>query len=510
MSFSQFKHFARLTLALGLMASVLTQFYALTQVPGLHFDEAWQGEFAFRFLHPDQSHIGPEAPLAAMNSYTTPIIHSILAVAFKFFGPSLEVMRTTLATMNVLALAFCLWALAPTGIGTQTVFAWAWALLPLSVHDHRFYIEMTSLHGLCFAAFVAFATRASSSRMRSVGLAIAFLIGCYSHVLFIAIGISALIFVSSRRPDLWSSRQFRISVARYSLLLLPLAVRMAIGTKKAMPVLLVVLLLALALVAWRASEKQWNLVGRLSAASARLIPFLAIPHLFFFSIYLMGGAWPYAQVTSRFSLALGLPNAALWILILATATAKPRSEREADAVAFFYCVFLTTSVLMLNPAPRYYMMATISALFVMAFRIDALKPRIAVATMAAFVAWNAFLFQFHYLKPFFDSGARVPEFRSWRFHDSARDFRPIQRVHQWLRANGCRYSSEIEPTTFQIYLPLAFLALSEPDDSTSCRLDKKNLMIATLPENLTSPMPGYHLYHSEAAWGDLAIWTREP
>lgn len=511
MSFYPSKYFARFVLALGLMACVFTQFYALNKIPGLHFDEAWQGEFAFRFLYPDQAHVGPAPPLAAMNSYTTPIIHWILALQFKIFEPSLEVMRSTLALMNLTALFVCLGALAASGVAAQAVFAWIWALLPLSVHDHRFFIEMTSLHGLCFALFVALSTRTKPlSKTERGSLALCFLIGCYSHVLFLAVGISTLIFVASRRPERWMSRDFRITVSIYSILLLPLTIRMALGTRKAMPFILVALLIGLSLISYRASEKQWALWGRIASATARLIPFLAIPYLFFFSIYLIGGSWPYAQVTSQFSLMIGIPNAALWILILATATARPRSESEADAVAFFYCIFLTTSILILNQSPRYYMMATIAALFVMALRLSTLKRPVIATVLGLFIVWNASLFQFHYLVPFFKNGSRVKEFRSWRFHDSARDFRPIQRVNDWLRTNGCRYTGEIEPSMFQIYLPLAFLSHTEPDDRLTCKLDKKNLMIATLPENLTSPVAGYHLLHTERDWGDLAAWTRSP
>lgn len=514
MSSDRTKHFARLFLALGFMASVFTQVYAITKIPGLHFDEAWQGEFANRFLHPELSHIGPEAPLAAMNSYTTPILHAILALQFKVWGPSLLVMRATLAALNLSALAICIAALAPLSIGAAGFFAFIWALLPLSVHDHRFYIEMTSLHGLCFALILAFTFGLKKNPKPSFAKralwALAFWVGCYSHVLFIAVGISALIFVSSRQPEAWVSKTFRNHVAFFSLTLLPLATRMALGTKKAMPIVLVMSLASLALIAWRASEKQWSLIGKISASTARLVPFLAIPHLVFFSFYLMGGSWPYAQVTSVFSFWLGVPNAILWVLILATATSKPRTETEADAVAGFYCLFLTTSVLMLNQAPRYYVIALIAAIVVMALRLESLRPKIAMPIFLAFIGWNSFLFVFHYVKPFSENGARITEFRSWRFHDSARDFRPAQRVHEWLKTNGCRYSSDIEPTTFQIYLPLAFLSLTEPDDTLTCKLDKKNLMIATVPENLTSPVKGYRLLHTDRSWGDLAAWSRSP
>src|SRR5690349_2384890 len=137
--------FEALLLAAASALAFYTQLTRLTSVPGLHFDEAWQGLFAYRIA-------GEHGffPVAAMNSYTSPMVHYPIAAAFKAFGPSLSTMRGFYAAMNLATLG--LLAALLRRFGERRAAAWLallWALLPLSVHDHRFYVEMTGFFGFC-------------------------------------------------------------------------------------------------------------------------------------------------------------------------------------------------------------------------------------------------------------------------------------------------------------------------------------------------------------------------
>lgn len=496
--------FRTLALLAALLLAVYTQVYKLTAVPGLHFDEAWQGLFAHR--------IASEAgflPTAAMNSYTSPIVHYLLAGAFKLFGPTLTAMRGTFAAMNLLTLGLLVALLLRLREKKAAVwFALLWALLPLSVHDHRFYVEVTGFFGLCLAVMLwGCALWQERPAISSTLLIVSVLAGAYSHVLFIAIFISAVLVGALSFPREFRSPRTRAVVALTAALLIPLTLRMGAGLHKKLPYLLAGGLGAMA--CWAV------VVGRLPRLryAYRVITILSLPFLAAFVLLMWNGFWPYAQATGQLDLEWLPLNAAIFAALAIT---QIRSRQILPNLLWniFAISFLFTSLMIFKQSPRYYMAPAILAMLWCAVRLARVRSQeLQVALGIAFVAFNLWAFRAHYIRPFEQNGSNTVEFKVWIYHDNGRDFRPFQKAFDWAVAKNCqRVLRWVEDDRF--LLPVQFLQLTAPKPSGSCAYARDDLFFSHI-ENLSKPdtppanAPHVKLLAHFREWGDLAFWIRK-
>ncbi|MBI3557209.1 MAG: hypothetical protein HY074_13175 [Deltaproteobacteria bacterium] len=522
---------------LGAALAAYTQLTALATVPGLHFDEAWQGLLAHR--------IGTESgflPTGAMNSYTSPTVHYLLAAAFRFFGSSLTTMRGIYALMNLGSMALMsalLWRL-----GERLAVAWFivfWALLPLSVHNHRFYVEATGFHAVCLTLVV---WGVALWRRRPVAsfllIAAGTLAGVSAHILFLSVFAGGIFVLARTFPGDFRSRRSQWLIAIIALLIVPLALRMGLGLKKNLPFALALVLLstafwALATPRWIRFQSLWQRWPRRAMRLSKFVFFCTLPFLVSFVALLWNGFWPYAQATGYLQLAWLPVNAVLFVMLMVQQLRRPGQRRFAREVGApremsvlapslmwgsFVACFLITSIIILKQSPRYYMLPAIFAMIWSAqrlARIPSLKLQLALA--ACFVSWNLAVFHTAYLWRFERGGSNTVEFHAAIFHDNGRDFRPFQKMYEWARTNGCLAAVPwVEDDRFK--LPFDFLRLTSGPTLGTCRWKTGDLFFSHIPNydpnfsaernefNTPSPVENVKFLAHFTEWGDLAVWMR--
>lgn len=524
--------FRKLALLAALALAFYTQLYKLAAVPGLHFDEAWQGLFAHR--------IATEAgfyPTIAMNSYTTPVVHYLLAGAFKIFGPTLSAMRGTFAVMNLISLILVvalLWRARERNAAIW--FTLLWALLPLSVHNHRFYVEMTGFFGLCLAIVLwGFALWEERPALSSALLIGGVLAGAYSHILFVAV-FAAGVFVGAQSfPRQFRSPRTRVVVGLTAALLVPLALRMGAGLDKKLPYLLAAGLAAIG--AWAVIVGRFPRMRRLY----RWTTIVSVPFLIGFIGLMWNGIWPYAQATGHLDWWTWLPvNVAIFVGLLliqfktlklapldAPGTARAPRERYlfSPTLAWnaFVVTFLFSSVMIFKQSPRYYMATTILAMLWCALRLARLRKRSTqIALAVVFIGWNLWAFQSRYIARFEREGSTTKEFRVGIYHDNGRDFRPFQKAFEWAVSQNCQKVLRwVEDDRF--LLPVDFLRLAAPQPKGDCPWSRDDLFFSHIEnynhdfkeprtEHNTPPpsnAPHVKLLAHFREWGDLAFWIRK-
>ncbi len=522
---------------LGAALAAYTQLVQLTAVPGLHFDEAWQGLLAHRIASEPGFF-----PSEAMNSYTSPLVHYVLAAAFKLFGPSLATMRGTYAAMNLsslVLLATLLWRL-----GERMAVAWFilfWALLPLSVHNHRFYVEATGFHAVCLTLVmwgVALWRRRPVASFTLIVLGI--LAGVSAHILFLSIFAGGIFVLARTFPGDFRSRRSQWLIATVALLMMPLALRMGFGLKKVLPFALTGVLLgtaiwALAMPRWIRFQHLWQRWPRRAMRLSKLVFICTLPFLVSFVALLWNGFWPYAQATGHMQLAWLPLNALLFIGFAVQQLRRPGQRararaadapREASVLApscmwsCFVTCFLITSIIILKQSPRYYTLPAIFAMIWAAQRLARL-PSIKLQLTLAFglAAFNLAMFHTAYLWRFDNGGSNTVEFRVSVFHDNGRDFRPFQKMFEWARTTGCLAQVPwVEDDRFK--LPFDFLRLTSGPTVGSCRWNTGDLFFSHIPNydpgfssersdlNTPPPVENVKFLAHFTEWGDLAVWIR--
>ncbi|MBI2607054.1 MAG: hypothetical protein HYW49_13350 [Deltaproteobacteria bacterium] len=494
--------------ALAFALAAYTQLAELTQVPGLHFDEAWQGLFAHRLATETGFH-----PFQAMNSYTSPVLHYLLAGVFRIFSPSLLVMRGALSAMNLAACALIaawLWRL-----GERKAVPWfvlLWAVLPLSVHGHRFFVEVTSFHGFCLAVLLwglaLWDSIPAVSFLLVLGASAA---GAYSHVVFIAVLIGGMPVLARAYRGRFHTPRARLLTAATALSLCPLAFRMGAGTGKFLPLALLALLFSVAVVAAAAgtvlmADDMWKRMPRLAHRSATWVPIISFPFLLAFVVLHFDGAWPYAQATGtlpRFWIPI---NAAIFaVCAVLEARRRPASFHTMMCWHGFLLVLLVTFAMILKPSPRFFVIPGILAMIWAAMRLSYLpRGRLGTALVAAVLAWNVHAFHHHYLLPQLQHGPTDSVFRLWFFKDSGRDFRPFQRAYAWAVEQGCGDTLQwMEDDRF--LRPVEFLRLTAPLSNRACPWKKDELFFSHNPP----PDKNLKLLAHFPEWGDLAFYLRK-
>jgi hypothetical protein len=455
-----------------------------------------------------------------MNSYTGSVVHYWLAAVFAIFGASINAMRGAYAAMNLSALGLIVALLWRQKEKSAAVwFTLLWAVLPLSVHNHRFYIEVTGFFGFCFA-LVLWGLELWEKRpaIAFVLLFFSTIFATYSHILFVAVFAAGLFILPRHFPARFLQFRSRVLVAAIAVALVPLAIRMGWGLQKTLPYALAATLVATAVCAL--FRPTW--IGIVSRTTP-VLAFLATPFLVSFLLLQWNGAWPYAQATGHLSPLWLIPvNIVLFLgLVIAEYRRKPRAK---DTLAWdaFLATFFFSSLIILKQTPHYYIVPVMTAMIWAARRLSALSSlKTACAIAFVILGWNLFAFQRLYIAQYEKEGPTSAEFRVGLFHDNGRDFRPFQKVFAWLEERGCQFELKwVEDD--RIGHPFHFLQHTAPQPKTSCPWTSDQLFFSHLEnydpsssvprtaENTPPPSWANHvkLLAHFREWGDLAIYEK--
>jgi 4-amino-4-deoxy-L-arabinose transferase-like glycosyltransferase len=221
------------TLILALLTGALFRLLFIGRAPGLHFDEAWAANYAYKIAS-----VPGFWPIDAMSPYTHPWSHYVTAAFFKLLGPHLWVVRlagTMMSGFGIILIAKTLGALGETK--AQAYFACLAAACFASVANERFAIEINTFHVLCLGLLVYGVVL---KRWLFIGASAVF--GVTSHILFLAPLLAAFwVWAASDRKD----KKDRVFIGMICVLLLPFffSVYLEIPEKgKALTVILVDLL----------------------------------------------------------------------------------------------------------------------------------------------------------------------------------------------------------------------------------------------------------------------------
>ena len=476
----------RLTLlALGFFLVVLGHALDLGWTPGLHFDEAWAMTYAWR--------IASEPgfwPLTAMSPYTAPWAHYWAALWLKLLGPSQDVFRLSQASLSLGGLLLLCASLPRRA---RFLFPWAVLLLPGLVLNHRFAIELTGLHALCFGALCL-----ALARRWWVAAFFAALAGTTAHVLFYGAMLALLAAaVVTRAPVLGEKRPRALFAAYFALTALFLG-RVALlvpekgkASLLALSALLAAAFLALGAYQWRGWHSKW---GERALAVAAVV--------FLFNACFFGqGYWTASLYTGLdvWGLYPGLapPNFVLCLLTILLLTVGALAYAPRFPRAWLLAGAFVTGVMMLKPAPRYYELALLglAALFTLAaaaalegVRWAGLKnPRellrgsirnwrkllpVASAASLALIGFTGIEMSAGLFDVRRQVGLREAELRFLAFRDSSRDFLDKKGLVKFLGGSGCEFS-DIETHDPRLLESLKALSLGDwprPDgEKPACR-----------------------------------------
>ncbi len=509
------KKFQFLFWTLAFCAAVFTQTTHLLDLPGLHFDEAWQGLFAHKIAV-----ISDFYPTTAMNSYTSPILHYVLAIVFKIFSPSLFTMRMFFAVLNLSTLALLTTFIYKVSNPiASAIFCIFWALLPLSYVNHRFYIELTSFHGFCLAILI-WALYYFKKPWSPFMIVFSILAGCYSHIIFITVYFSTLLISMRHFPLEVKSKKFQITVGSIALLLLPLTIRMAIDTKKLGPKALVVALMFMSLhfFGTKFTSKPLQIFSKIWN---KYFFILSLPAFAIFSYFHFDGRWPLTQIHSSLPKEWLPINAAfLFLSLLFSFKIRQPNFYATISKRTFLTILILVSILVLKQSPRFMTIPMIFCFLWLSIEISQYRLKtFQLVWMLLFVSWNLYSFFEVYQKPFLTRGTIDREVKIWPFKENARDFRPFQKVYRWMSENGCAFQIEwVEDDRFK--RAIEFLRLTDRPKSKKCEFSSKDeAFFSHIPEysffekqnlaQLPPPTPQVKLFYHQDDWGDLAIFKRK-
>lgn len=441
----------------AVFALLLLHFYRLAELPGLHYDEAWAMNYAWR--------IAAEPgfwPWAAMSPYTAPWAHYWAALWLKLFGPSLAVFRFSQVALSLAGLAALALSLPS---GPRRFFPWAALLLPGLLLNHRFSIELTGFHVLAFGALCL------SLRKRWWPLAaFAALAGTTAHILFygVALGLLGALCLEAlaleKKARLAAAAYFFLTALFFVQVLLALPEKGKAGAL-VFSALAAAMLLLFGFEKWALWRNPWW---------KKLLPILAAVFVF--------NAFFFAQGTWSGAVATGMPKDSLLVKLafFAFLFGLPaiffgfrRGVRSCPPWIFSWFLLGTffLGLMMLKPAPRYFETALLGIAAFLSFGFYELftAPKMTRKIKLIFAAL-AVNFVFGGLALFFsDQPRRENAFRFLFFKDNSRDFLDKQSLVQFLGSSGCALSG-IETHDPRLLESLKALSLGDwpVDGSKNC------------------------------------------
>jgi hypothetical protein len=463
-------------LVLGTVLLLFLHTFALDDIPGLHFDEAWAMNHAWRLAEGQWT-------LEAMSPYTAPWAHYWAALWMKLFGPSLFVFRLSQVALSLGGIALLFVALWQSGRRSAAVFLpLAMALLPGLVMNHRFAIELTGFHSFCFGLFAWALVRGWP-----LLAVLAWVAGTTGHILFYGLGLAALGACFWEGRELKTKERLAILLGALVLSAFFFRVQLLIPEKGKAAALLASAALIIPLVLLRA--ERWKLWRKPLWEPIVLVGAV----IFLFNgIMFAEGFWSLSLTTGKegwkggraVNLALFLPLA-FWLCYKGSRE-FPRQLRRA-----FLLGVICLGAMMLKPAPRYF------ELFFLMFGLF-LAQGMANLSFLARIATGFFLLVHATVlfSEYFTITPREVSLRFLLFKDSSRDFLSKQSLVSVLGGSGCALSDikSVDPRVGE-----ALLALSRADwpvASQPCRW--QNLHVERRAESVRTGI------REEAA--DFVIW----
>ncbi len=431
---------------LGWAALVLVHLYRLRDFPGLHYDEAWAYNFAAR--------IGPGfRPLSAMSPYTSPWTHYWAAFCLRCLGPGLVVFRGSqiaLALGGLVALCFAL----PKHI--RVAFPWACLLLPGAVLNHRFAVELTGFHVLCFGVLCW------SLRRERWWIATVFaLLGTTAHIMFYAVALGLLGtvclegLVLPRRARLGAMVYFAVMAAFFArvLFLIPEKGKAAALVASAMG--------AFGLLAAKGERLGWWIKLRTLVA---LTGFAFFWNCAFFA----AGIW-------TLTLYLGFPDfwekpfVGILVLVVAVAAASVAVAKAPLVLRRWLWLSLAfAGLMMLKPAPRYFELEILGLIASATYLVsdEVFYGRRWGNRVVCTVALISSIAQLRLIATGPPTSDTTQHFLFYK--DASRDFLDKQKLVRFLGGSGCR-RDDIETHDPRLKEELDALSLGDwPVEAKTC------------------------------------------
>ena len=202
---------------LAIIAYSVTHLLFFSTSPGFHYDEAWAANFSLRIAE-----LKDFWPFQAMSVQTHAWHHYWIALFFRLFGSSVESFRLANILLGLLGVILLGKSLARWFQNEcwASAFIFLVGLQPALVMNHRFSIELTSFHVLCFGGMVFWGTRGRP--WDHIFSAVFAAIGISSHIFFVAPALAFLTtaFIVVRG----SARKIQMAMATTTLLSLPFLV----------------------------------------------------------------------------------------------------------------------------------------------------------------------------------------------------------------------------------------------------------------------------------------------
>lgn len=408
---------------LGCALLVALHFYRLSSIPGLHYDEAWAMNYAWRIAHEPGFW-----PLTAMSPYTAPWAHYWAALWMKLLGPSVLVFRGSQVMLALGGLGFLAFSLPAT---LRLSFLAALLLLPGLILNQRFAIELTGLHVLCYGVCM-WAARRKNAFLSTAAL----LAGTTAHILFYAVALAGVGTRLLEGPDPQSSPAQRNGRIVYFTLVafFFLHVLLTIPEKGKAAALVFSCLAALAVDFLPiAALRIWKWKGWTTLVSA--VALLFVLNCVFFA----QGAWTFSLTEGTAEWKSGVWIVAVLGLFAWIGLSTLSGFRSATTRTRTYTLllFLFFGLMMLKPAPRY-------------FEI----PLITLAVLLAndwYLRWSQQLWRYYnslfimalavgsigIFFAYFDSHPADADVHFAAFKDSSRDFLDKQSLVRFLGGSGC-------------------------------------------------------------------------
>jgi len=164
--------------------------FKMSDLPGLHGDEAWMGIKANSYLHGEKVH------LLGMNTYTGILQSSVSALSFKIFGTSLYGLRVAGPLFNFLGLLILICGVKKKNFGILFLVTVLQSSLLLISPRIAWEVNTFTLFFLSIAIVSILKIIESIERCNSSWTFVFLLVnilGTYNHVIFLCIPISAFI-----------------------------------------------------------------------------------------------------------------------------------------------------------------------------------------------------------------------------------------------------------------------------------------------------------------------------
>lgn len=418
----------------------IVQFLYLNIIPGLHFDEAWAANFAYRIYQEPGFW-----PLHAQSPYTMPWSHYFAAIFFQLFGVSVLVFRLSqvfLAAIGILLLLRVLFRTNRARIALY--FPFLLIAFPGMIINQRFAIELTGFHLFCAGLLVYGLSIARSKYWSRVGKVLALMavfLGVSSHVLFLALPFALFFF------HLWNSGSFNTAfqkeesfwIAGAGLSLLPFFVRIYMGVPekgKAIALILGISIFSIwvlckapvwqKLLTW---QKYWLWLPVLAGAV-----FLA--NAFFF----WEGHWVILRQIGELQAILFFGTSLVVLLVLTVFYGWERLWAISDfrkLLQFLLLLCLFLGVLMLKQTPRYYHLSFVPITALLVLFLMQMRVLWRSLVIAFFLLHVGSSITANYFLPAVYGHQVDSDIQVLTFKDSSRDFLPKQHVVRYLGSLNC-------------------------------------------------------------------------